>query len=113
MSWQYNPHAGGKKIDKKHHEIIRNRIISYAKSKYRNSFDEMEVKFRGQFCYINITSDSDQFMPFARMRFFSMETWSIAIFLYSNETYEPGFFDNGEELGTIEECVDYCSQFFF
>ncbi|ETR71776.1 MAG: hypothetical protein OMM_07893 [Candidatus Magnetoglobus multicellularis str. Araruama] len=113
MSWNYNPHGGGNKIDKKLHPTIRNKIISYAESKYSDSFDELEVKFRGKFCYIQVKKDSDHFMPLARMRFFSMTSWSIAIFLYSNETYEPGFFANGEDLGTIEECVDYSSQFFF
>jgi len=52
-------------------------------------------------------------MPIGRMRFFDMDRWSIAIFLYSNETYEPGWFPNNEDVGNIEECVDYCSQFFF
>jgi len=36
MIWQYDPHSGGNKIDKKQHDIIRKKIISYAKSKYQD-----------------------------------------------------------------------------
>jgi hypothetical protein len=113
MIWQHDPHSGGNKINKKQHDIIREKIISYAKSKYQDLFDELEVKFRGKFCYINTKKDSKNFMPIGRMRFFDMDRWSIAIFLYSNETYEPGWFPNNEDVGNIEDCVDYCSQFFF
>jgi len=113
MPWQYNPHTGGNKIDKRQHDIIRKKIISYAQSKYHDNYDELEIKFRGAFCYINVKKDSNNFMPIGRMRFFSTTRWSIAIFLYSNNKYEPGWFQNGEDIGSIEECVDYCSQFFF
>jgi hypothetical protein len=42
-----------------------------------------------------------------RLRYFSdEEAWSMAFYTYSNEKYEPSFFNNGTFRGTPEEAFE-------
>jgi hypothetical protein len=41
-----------------------------------------------------------------RLRHFGPDRWSVAFFTYSNERYEPCFFQSGKPFGTPEEALD-------
>jgi hypothetical protein len=42
-----------------------------------------------------------------RLRYFGdEESWSMAFYTYSNEKYEPSFFNNGTFRGTPEEAFE-------
>ena len=46
-----------------------------------------------------------------RLRYFAEDKWSIALYLYSHERYEPSVFATGEFFGTPEEAFDLCATF--
>jgi hypothetical protein len=46
-----------------------------------------------------------------RLRYFAEDEWSLALYLYSHESYEPSVFVTGEHFGTPEEAIDLCATF--
>lgn len=131
--WIYDPQSGGVKIPQKIQPAIRGRILEHAEKFYAGKFNRIDVRFRGQFCYIDAYTEPDvpeDYKPdlygesreehierlrripthLCRLRFFGDEDrWSMAFYTYSNETYEPCVFDNGGWHGTPEEAFDTSS----
>ena len=126
MPWVYDPHSGGVKIPERSKERIRKRILDYAQKYYAGKYTRIDVRFHGHFCYIDAYTEpevSDDFPPLGwgetreeciermrntpthlcRLRHFSEDSWSLAFYTYSNEKYEPTFFPNGSDTGTVEE----------
>lgn len=133
MPWVYDPHSGGVKIPPAVQERTRQRILSYAEKHYAGKYTRIDVRFRGQLCYLDayeephVPSDFDEKlygmsreerieflrnMPthLGRLRYFGDENrWSLAFFAYSSEKYEPSFFINGSDHGTPEEGFETCA----
>ncbi|MFO1428727.1 MAG: hypothetical protein U1F76_01080 [Candidatus Competibacteraceae bacterium] len=129
-TWVYDPHSGGVKIPERSHERIRDRILAHAQQHYAGKYSRINVRFHGQFCYIDayqepdiasapdpkITGESpEEFVErmrnlpihLCRLRYFGNEdSWSLAFYTYSNEKYEPCVFHNGTFHGTPEEAFD-------
>ncbi|MGR9053428.1 MAG: hypothetical protein ACU84J_12340 [Gammaproteobacteria bacterium] len=129
-TWVYDPHSGGVKIPETVKISTRNRILEYAQNHYSGKYIKIDVRFRGQLCYIDaytepyIPSDYDASLcgesreerierlrniptHLCRLRYFGDENkWSMAFFTYSNEKYEPSFFNNGSFHGTPEEAFE-------
>jgi hypothetical protein len=127
MPWVYDPHSGGTKIPPAVQERTRQRILAYAKAHYAGKYTRMDVRFRNQFCYVDAYTEpyvAPGFPPpdfpetreayierrrntpthLCRLRYFgNEESWSLAFYTYSHNTYEPSFFDNGTFHGTPEE----------
>jgi hypothetical protein len=125
--WVYDPHTGGVKIPERVKQRTRQRILAYAERHYTGKYTRLDISFRGQFCYIDAYTEphvSPHFPPpgwpesreehierlrntpthLCRLRYFGDdEAWSMAFYTYSNETYEPCFFDTGSDHGTPEE----------
>lgn len=125
--WVRDPHRGGVKIPPALHERVRRRIVAYAEKHYAGKFTRIDVRFRGALCYIDaytepaapskallkITGESrEEYLErlrnspthLCRLRYFGKEeSWSMAFYTYSNEKYEPSFFNNGTFFGTPEE----------
>jgi hypothetical protein len=132
-TWVYDPQSGGVKIPPAVQERTRKRILDYAEKHYAGKFTRIDVRFRGQLCYIDayiepqVPSDYDpklygesreehierlRNMPthLGRLRYFGDENrWSLAFYTYSNEKYEPAFFNNGNDHGTPEEGFETCA----
>lgn len=114
--WVFDPHSGGVKISPYRKAEIENRIRRYADRNLKDRCDKIEVRFRGALCYVDAwqsQSDGgkDFCSPLCRMRHFDSERWSLALFTWSNEKYEPCIFPSGEWFGTIEECLDLGTTF--
>jgi hypothetical protein len=81
---------------------------------------EISVRFKAQFCYVNGTlepvapppaldtigdsgelrgSTGNEPMPLCRLRFFGPGRWSIAIYSYAHDRYDPSVFGDGEFFG--------------
>lgn len=119
--WAFNPHAGGKKIPDGIKLETQARIEAHAAEHFAGLYRRIDVRFRGQFCYIDAFVDDDVSpgmdpvqaerirntpMQLCRIRFFGEDRWSLAFFKYSDMKYEPCFFDTGEWIGTPEQALD-------
>jgi hypothetical protein len=124
-TWVYDPHSGGVKIPKSVQERTRQRILAYAEAHYAGTYLRIEVRFRGQFCYIDAYREPyvttppagsresrEEFLErlrntpthLGRLRYFgNEELWSYAFYTYSHERYEPCVLDSGKFQGTPEE----------
>ncbi len=128
--WVYDPHSGGVKIPEPVRARTKDRILAHAKKHYAGKYTRIDVRFHGQLCYIDAYKEpyvSPTFDPqvlgesveeyrerrrntpthLCRLRYFGDENrWSMAFYTYSNEKYEPCFFDTGADHGTPEEAFD-------
>jgi len=131
-TWVFDPQSGGNKIPTSKQGRIRQRILQHAEQHYAGRYLRIDVRFRGQFCYIDAYIEpqvSDDFneqligvsrqehiermrgtpMHLCRLRYFSDDRWSMAFYTYSNEKYEPCMFDDGEWFGTPEQAFNASS----
>ena len=112
MPWVYDPHSGGTKIPPKIHEKICKQVESFACTHSWYPKIQLRPRFKNQFCYIEtIEKDDERFFPLCRLRHFNFHGWSMALFTYSNERYEPCPFPRGKWEGTIEEALAVCEPF--
>ena len=113
--WVFDPHSGGVKIGPYRKAEVEERIFRYADQYLKNKCDRIEVRFRGALCYVvawKTEFDGEQFrFPLCRLRHFDTERWSIALFTWSREKYEPCIFPSGEWFGNIEECLELGTTF--
>ncbi len=129
-TWVYDPQSGGIKIPQKIQPRIRQRILAHAEKHYAGKYNRIDVRFRGQFCYIDAYTEPcvpEGYNPalygesreehmerlrntpthLCRLRYFGDEDrWSMAFYTYSHEAYEPCVFDTGSWHGTPEEAFD-------
>jgi hypothetical protein len=131
-TWVFDPQSGGNKIPAGKQQRIRQRILQHAEQHYAGRYLCIDVRFRGQFCYIDAFVEpqvSDDFneqllgvsrqehierirgtpMHLCRLRYFSDNRWSMAFYTYSNEKYEPCVFNDGDWFGTVEQAFDASS----
>jgi hypothetical protein len=129
-TWVYDPHSGGEKIPAAVQARTRQRILKYAEEHYAGRYTRLDIRFRGQFCYIDAYTEPvvppdwpppdwgmtrDEYIErlrntpthLCRLRFFGdEERWSMAFFAYSSEQYEPSLFNNGTFHGIPEEAFE-------
>ena len=115
--WVDNPHAGGVKIPDRVKRDVEARIQQCAVELYHGKYTRIDVRFRGQFCYIDaytepivpknwppagISETKEEYATrlrktpwhLCRLRHFGEDRWSLAFFLYSQMKYEPSFFQS-------------------
>jgi hypothetical protein len=110
-TWSYNPHTGGKKIQPALHGDIYEKVKEYSHKRPWYPKIKLQIRFKNQFCYIDTISEGDErIFPLCRLRNLS-EGWSLALFTYSNERYEPCIYPSGQWEGTIEEALRVCEPF--
>lgn len=133
--WVFDPTRGGQAIPEAIRERTRKRILARAVKLPGKSFTRVEVSFRGRFCYIDAFQEpapprrdllaalgetKAQYLErlrsipihLCRLRYFSDERWSLAIYTYSHERYETSVFPDGEFLGTPEQAFELCAELY-
>jgi hypothetical protein len=123
----YDPHSGGVKIPDHSKPGIKQRILACAKEHFAGKYTRIEVRFRGQFCYIDAYQEpvvapgwppadwgetQEEYIKrlretpvhLCRLRYLGREdAWSWAFYTYSHDRYEPSVFDDGSWTGTPED----------
>lgn len=51
--WVYDPNSGGKKIPESKKREVTQRIETFAAEHYAGKYTRLDIRFRGQFCYID------------------------------------------------------------
>ena len=108
--WIYDPHSGGQKIPSDVQKQITERIMTHARSIRPDYADNLIIRFKNQFCYIDCSTEvsgKTAVMHLCRIRYSGkLDEWSLAFYTYSHEKYEPCLFSSGEWLGTPEEAFE-------
>ncbi|MFQ5751420.1 MAG: hypothetical protein ACE5HI_05430 [bacterium] len=129
-AWVLDPGSGGVKIPKSVQVRTKQRILTYAEANYAGKYTRIDVRFRGQLCYIDAYSEpdiSDDYPPpdfhesreeyverirntpthLCRLRYFGDEdAWAFAFYTYSHRKYETSILNNGSFFGTPEEAFE-------
>ncbi len=124
--WGFHPDSGGIKIPETKKREVTQRIEKFAAENYAGKYTRLDIRFRGQFCYIDAYTEpylGEGWPPedwpetreemierlrntpthLCRLRYFGSDSWSFAFYTYSNEKYELAIFPNGTFDGTPEE----------
>jgi len=126
-TWVRDPDAGGVTIPEAVKRRTEQRIRRYAEEHFAGKYTRLEVRSRGQFCYVDAYTEPEDMpgwpppdwpeskeeylermrnMPthLCRLRYFGdEERWGFAFYTYSNEKYELSMFPSGDFFGTPEE----------
>ncbi len=124
--WVFNPDAGGIKIPDSVKHDVEKRIKSAAEKHFKGKYTRLDIRFKGQFCYIDAYQEPeirDKWPPkdwpetreeyierlrntpthLCRLRYFGDDRWGFAFYTYSNEKYELSVYPNGEFFGKPED----------
>ncbi len=109
--WVYDPHSGGNKIPTQQQEELCQQAEAFARLRPWYPNIQLKLRFKNQFCYIEtIEAGDDRIFPLCRLRNLHHK-WSLALFTYSNERYEPCFFPDGKSEGSLEAALSVCEHF--
>jgi hypothetical protein len=126
--WIFDPNSGGKKIPEAVQRRTEERIRTYAGAHFAGHYTRLDVRFRGQFCYIDAYQEPEPLSPnwppadwpetreeyaerlrntpthLCRLRYFGdEEKWGFAFYSYGGDRYELSVFPSGEFFGPPEE----------
>jgi hypothetical protein len=125
--WVFDPDSGGVKIPPAVRDRTEERIRRYAEAHFAGRYTRLDIRFRGQFCYVDAYQEPELVGPdwpppdwpesreeylermrntplhLCRLRYFGNEDrWSFAFYTYSSERYELSVFPSGEFFGPPE-----------
>jgi len=129
------PERGGVSIPEAVQRRTTERIGRYAERHFAGRYTKLDIRFRGQLCYIDAYREPEALGPswpppdwpetreellerlratpvhLCRLRYFGdEERWGFAFYTYSHERYELSVFPSGEFLGPPEEAFEASAQ---
>lgn len=117
--WQFNPHAGGRSIPDSVRRATTAGIIEHGKRHFAGRYAEIVVRYRAQFCYVEALLEPDpttaagsNSLELCRLRFLGPNRWSLAVYSYAHERYEPSVFPDGEFTGRAEDGFDLAANLY-
>ena len=129
-TWAQNPDSGGVTIPEAVKRRTEQRIRRYAEEHFAGMYSRLDIRFRGQFCYVDAYTEPEDTpgwpppdwpetreeylerlrnMPthLCRLRYFGDEDgWGFGFYTHSNDKYELSIFPSGEFRGTPEDAFD-------
>ena len=130
-NWVFNPNAGGKPIPELVRRRTEARLRRYAEEHYAGSYTRLEIRLRGQFCYIDAYTEPTEPGPnwppanwretreeymerlrktpihLCRLRYRGdEERWGFAFYAYSSDKYELSIFPSGQFFGPPEDAFE-------
>ena len=125
--WVFDPDSGGTKISAAVKSRTEKRLLDYAEAHFSGRYTRLDIRFRGQFCYMdpytepeppgpnwpppNWPESTEKYMErlrntpthLCRLRYFGGDKWGFAFYTYSNEKYELSVFPDGNFFGIPED----------
>lgn len=126
--WVFAPDSGGKKIPEVTKFTTKERIRRYAEAHFAGRYTRLDIRFRGQFYYIDAYKEPEPLGPgwpppdwpesreqylerlrdtpthLCRLRYFgNAEHWGFAFYSYGDDRYKLSIFPSGEFRGPPEE----------
>ena len=85
---------------------LAQRLNTHARNRWP-ALDNVVVRFRGQFAYLDGHLPDGEVMPLCRLRYGgSASSWGFAIYLASRDGYEDSILPNGRTAGSPEDALD-------
>lgn len=131
MPYLYDMHEGGRAIPDSIRDRTENRVRRFAEERLASRYRELVIRFRGQFCYLDMYRDpgsvvddwrgrrsddgtddgpdhrGEELLHLGRLRYFgNPDRWSFALYNDASETYEPTNFASGEAAGAPEDAIE-------
>jgi len=135
--WVFDPDRGGKGIPEVVRRRTEDRLFRYAEEQFAGRYTRLEIRFRGQFCYIDAYTEPEppgsDWPPadwpesreeylnrlrespthLCRLRYFGdEERWGFGFYSYANERYELSMFPTGQFLGPPEYALQVSGQMY-
>jgi hypothetical protein len=135
--WVFDPDYGGVKVPEAVKRRTEERIRRFAETHFAGRYTRLDIRFRGQFCYIDAYKEPEPLGPgwppadwpesreeyldrlrntpthLCRLRYFGNEEgWGFAFYTYSNERYELSMFPSGEFYGPPEDAFQVSAQLY-
>ena len=133
--WVRSPERGGKRVPEAVQQWVAARLQRYASQHFAGRYTQLDLRFRGQFCYVDAYTELQLPGPswpppdwpetreeyverlrttplhLCRLRYFGdEERWGFAFYTYSSERYEVSVFPSGEFFGPPEEAFEMAAQ---
>jgi hypothetical protein len=111
-------------------------ILAHGQRHFTGRYRELDVRFKAQFCYadayvepeepvadeesVNAGGNRGEFLErdrsselkLCRLRFFAPDRWSLAIYSYAQERYEPSVFADGRFFGRPQDGFDLAANLY-
>jgi len=85
---------------------LARRVSNHARNRWP-ALDDVTVRFRGQFAYLDGHLPDGEVMPLCRLRYGGSATsWGFAIYLASRDGYQDSILPTGHTAGSPEEALD-------
>ncbi len=135
--WVFDPDRGGTRITEAVQRRLEERIRRYSEQHFAGRYTRIDLRFRGQFCYVDAYAEPEPLGPnwpppdwpetreelqerlrktpkhLCRLRYFGdEERWGFAFYTYSNERYEHSVFPSGEFFGPPEDAFQVSAQMY-
>jgi hypothetical protein len=134
----FDPDRGGEPIPEPVKQRTEARLRGYAEQHFAGHYTRLDVRFRGQFCYVDAYQEPAPPSPgwpppgwgetreeylerlrstsihLCRLRYFGdEERWGFAYYTYSNERYTLSMFPSGEFFGPPEDAFEVSSGYLY
>ncbi len=116
--WMFDPDSGGVKIPEQVKADVRRRVEAYAAQHFGGRYTRLDLRFRGQFCYIDAFVEPatgagtiggetraqrlerlrETPLHLCRLRHFHRDRWTCGFYTYSHEKYELCVPDGAEDF---------------
>lgn len=128
--WGFAPDSGGVRISDSVKQRTEARLRRYAEEHFAGRYTRLDIRFRGQFCYVDAYTEPEPLGPnwpppdwpetreeyqerlrntpthLCRLRYFGdQERWGFAFYTYSGERYELSIFPSGDFFGPPEDAL--------
>ena len=117
--WQFSPHTGGRPVPDTVRRATTATIRDHAERNFAGRFNEIDVRFRAQFCYVDACLEPEELpaarpnaLQLCRLRFLGPDRWSLAIYSYAHDRYDPSVFADGEFIGRAEDGFDLAANLY-
>lgn len=135
--WTFDPDSGGIKIPDRVRQRTEARMRRFAEERFAGRYTRLDVRFRGQFCYVDAYTEPEPLRPgwppahwpespeeyqdrlrntpihLCRLRYFGNEEgWGFGFYSYASERYELSVFPTGEFFGLPEDALEVSGEMY-